>query len=50
MRYSQEMPRESVKGHEGSYRKVLTNHKELGDMLIDDDEEEAIEGTVSKGS
>ena len=43
VRYSQEILKKVSKGMKALTEKVLTNHKELGEMLIDDDEEEAIE-------
>ena len=43
VRYSQEILKKVSKDMKALTEKVLTNHKELGEMLIDDDEEEAIE-------
>lgn len=43
VRYSQEILKKVSKDMKGLTEKVLTNHRELGDMIIGDDEEEAIE-------
>ena len=43
VRYSQEILKKVSKDMKALTEKVLTNHRELGEMLIDDDEEDAIE-------